>query len=257
LGALTYTSGAFLEPRWATAAWLILSGTLLSLAGFLLIWGTATRWRTPRELRVILALFCFAMFGLVVVETVAAIPELLLGLPLGSGPDMRSRMLRLARAAAATLPVLTLLHHELTEASDPWRRAVPRGRITLAAGTILMPTTLIAAAVAWPGLRFMLPIPAVAILVGAMSGLDLARGCGLPLERWGWVLIAGSMAGGLLAGMVAFGGPLPPPGFFDPYDASARQVFRLIHIHAIVVGLAGICISRDLQGRQREGKGGS
>jgi hypothetical protein len=58
------------------------------------------------------------------------------------------------------------------------------------------------------------------------------------------------MAGGLLLGMVAFDGPLPPPRFLGGYGSFARWLIRQAHIHFIVVGVVGILISRELDCRR-------
>lgn len=249
LAAIVYASGTILAARWAGAPLLILAGALFNLTGVVLVSWTGARWRGTRELRMILATLCVAMLLHVVVEAMLATPNPPFAGPISPEDGIRLRMLRLARAAVLTLPVLTLLHHGLAVKADPHSPAVRWGRIGMVGGTILMAATLTAAGVMCPELRFLLPIPAIAIFLGTVSGLWLACRQARPLERWAWFLIVGSMTGGLFVGLFAFGGPLPPPDFLGEYNTVARRVIRLAHIYSIIFGIGTIFISRELDRR--------
>lgn len=249
LAAIVYAAGTILAARWAGGPWLILAGVLFNLTGLVLLSWPGVRGRHTRALRAILATFCVAMFLHIVIETILATPNPFLIGPIGPADGMRLRMLRLARAAVLTLPVLTLLHHGLAVKADPHSPAVRWGRTGMLGGTILMVATLTAAGLTRPELRFLLPIPAIAIFLGTVSGLWLARRHARPLELWGWTLIVGSMAGGLLIGMVVFEGPLPPPDFIGEYNALARRVIRQAHIYSIIFGVVSIFLSRTLDRR--------
>ena len=251
-GAAVYALGTILAVRSTGGGWLIAAGALVNLTGFMLLAGTASKWACARDLRMILFTFAFGAVLLAVVELIVASPSLLLAAPLGPEDGIRLRMLRLARAAGVTLPALTLLHHGLAVRADPHSRAVRWGRIGMLGGTILMAGTLTAAGVTSPGLRYLLPIPAIAIFVGAAAGVCLARRHARPLEFWGWLLISLSMAGGLLIGIVAFDGPISPPDFIGGYTDFVRRFLRQEHIHAIILGVASVFISRGLGGRNLE-----
>ncbi len=248
LGAAAYALSTIPDIRSAGGAWLIVAGALVNLTGFMVLVGTVSRWASARDLRMILFIFTFGAVLLALIELIAASPSLLLAVPVGPEDGIRLRMLRLARAAGMTLPALTLLHHGLAVKADPSSRAVRWGRIGMLGGTILMAATLTAAGVTYAGLRFLLPVPAIMVFAGTVTGVCLARRHARPLEFWGWLLISLSMAGGLLIGIVAFDGPISPPGFIGEYTDVVRRFLRQAHIHAIVLGMASVFISRELDG---------
>ena len=245
-GAAVYALGTILAVRSTGGGWLIVAGALVNLTGFMLLAGTASRWACACDLRMILFTLAFGAVLLAVVELIVAGPSLLLAAPLGPEDGIRLRMLRLARAAGVTLPTLALLHHGLAVRADRRSRAVRWGRVCMLGGTILMAGTLTAAGVTSPGLRYLLPIPAIAIFVGTATGVCLARRHAHPLEFWGWLLILLSMAGGLLVGIVAFDGPVSPPDFLREYTDIVRRILRQAHVHAIVLGVVSVFISREL-----------
>jgi len=84
-----------------------------------------------------------------------------------------------------------------------------------------------------------------------LCGAWLAKRHARPLELWGWLLIAVSIAAGLVIGLFAFDGPLQPPGFVGGYNDLVRTLMRLAHTYCIVFGLASIFISRDLEERRQ------
>lgn len=246
LGGSVYAVGTVMHIRLAPGAWLVVAGALINLAGFMLLARMGARWGGARDLRLILAIFCSGLLLHAVVDLIVVTPNLLFVSHIGPEDGIRLRMLRLARAAGATLPVLALLHHGLAVRADPDSWAVRWGRVTMWGGAISMATILTAAGVIFPGLRLLLPIPALAVFVGTATGVRLARRHAGPFEIWGWLLIVLSMAGGLLISMVAFDGPLPPPDIIGDYNNFARQLIRQAHIYTILLGMAGIFISREL-----------
>ena len=251
LGAVVSAMGYGVTGRWASSAWLILAGALMNLTGFIIIsWGGPGRGRN-RQFSVVLAIICSG----VVLDAVMGMSELSsrLFLPpyIGAEDGLRLRMLRLARVSAIMLPVLTLLHQGLAEHADPRTRSVRWGRIGMLCGTIGIPVILTIAGFMNFGFKLLLPIPANAIFIGTLCGAWLAKRHARPLELWGWLLIAVSIAAGLVIGLFAFDGPLPPPGFVGGYNDVVRTLIRLAHTYCIVFGLATIFISRDLEERRQ------
>jgi len=251
LGAVVSAMGYGVTGRWASSAWLILAGALMNLTGFIIIsWGGPGRGRN-RQFSVVLAIICSG----VVLDAVMGMSELSsrLFLPpyIGAEDGLRLRMLRLARVSAIVLPVLTLLHQGLAEHADPRTRSVRWGRIGMLCGTIGIPVILTIAGFMNFGFKLLLPIPANAIFIGTLCGAWLAKRHARPLELWGWLLIAVSIAAGLVIGLFAFDGPLPPPGFVGGYNDVVRTLIRLAHTYCIVFGLATIFISQDLEERRQ------
>jgi hypothetical protein len=246
LGSLTYATGKLLPSPWAGRAWLIPAGALMCSFGFLLL-GKDIRYGAAREQKVILATICLSMLLTAGVELIGTSPHLALGALAGAEDDLRLRLLRLAQVGATMLPALTLLHPGLMTKRKPHTGDLEWPLISLSVGTLGMPAILAAAAVTHTGVKFLLPIPAVAIFAGTASGLWLARRHARPLERWGWLLITVSMLGGLLMGLYAFDGPLPPPDFIGGYSNPVRRLIRLAHAFPIVLGVMGIVLSRELE----------
>jgi hypothetical protein len=147
--------------------------------------------------------------------------------------------------AAIALSLLTLLARDLCPASplNRWRR------LAMMVGTVGMPTVLTAACFAWLDLKYLLPIPALAMTGGVVVALLCVRRTGSPLEQWGWLLVVISMNVGLLVGLYAFDGPLPTPEFVGPYNEFARRLMRLGHAYAIVLGILAILLGRQSAGR--------
>jgi len=163
-------------------------------------------------------------------------------LSLGAPDDLRMRLFRLARVAAVALPLVALLFSGVAERVDATDAAAQRGSRALLFGAVAMPVILAAAALTRLEFRLLLPLPAVAVVYGAASAALLAPR-GLPLELWGWRLIAASTAAGLVMGLYAFDAPLVP-AFAGAYDDLPRFVIRRAHEGAIVWGFALIFLSR-------------
>jgi hypothetical protein len=248
LGSLAYATGKTLLSPWAGAAWLIPAGALMCFFGFLLLCKD-TCYGATRERRVILATICLAMLLAAAVELIRASPHLTLGALAGAEDDLRLRLLRLAQVSVTMLPALTLLQQGLTAKRKPHTGDVEWPLIALSVGTLGMPAILAVAAVTYTGVKFLLPIHAIALFAGTVSGLWLARRHAPPLERWGWLLITLSMLGGLFMGLYAFDGPLPAPDFVGGYDDPVRSLIRLAHAAPIVLGVTGIVLSRELGSR--------
>jgi 4-amino-4-deoxy-L-arabinose transferase-like glycosyltransferase len=109
-----------------------------------------------------------------------------------------------------------------------------------------MPLILALAAFTSIRAKYLLPIPAQAAFVGTLAGAWLASRSARPLEVWGWLLIALSMAAGLFMGLYAFDGPFPSPTFLGAYNDFPRRLSRLGHAYCIVLGLLSIFVARSL-----------
>jgi hypothetical protein len=248
LGTLVYAAGyvgVVLRPG---DAWLIASGAAVNLFGFALLGWAA--WRTPVavEVRVALATFLLGM----AIDTVSGLCAVdawsSLLIDLGPVDGVRQQMLRLARVAATALSLLTLLYRDLAAAgaAQPGNRW---SRLGLLIGTVGMPAVLTAACFVSMDLKYLLPIPALAMTGGVALALRQANRTASLLERWGWLLVVISMSVGLVIGLYAFDGPLPTPEFVGPYNGFVRRLIRLGHAYAIVFGLLAILLARHGAGR--------
>jgi hypothetical protein len=245
VGAVLYVLGYGLQIWWPALAWLVPVGAVLNFAGLAVLSWASWRSRRGRVLWIILPVIAFGMLLDVGMGLLALGPEWAAAVSLGHEDGLRLRMLRLARAAAIALPVLALLYHELAERTSTSPRVVGWGRIALLAGAAGMPVLLTAAALISPRLKYLLPVPADAVFVGALVGAWLARHRAPPLELWGWLLIVGSMAAGLWMGGYAFNGPLSPPSGMTAYNDFLRRLIRLAHADAVVLGLTCIFVARE------------
>jgi hypothetical protein len=194
--------------------------------------------------RAALLVLCFG----ILLEAVTALfefkPEVFLPSYLGPEDGLRLRLLRLARVSAVALPVLSLSFSGLVSRANPRSRAVRWGSVGMFYGTMGMPALLAAAGFTRLELRALLPLPADAILLGALSGAWLAREWARPVEMWGWVLIAFSMCAGLFMGLYAFDAPLLPSNFVGAYNDPVRRSIRLAHVGSILLGFSTIFLSR-------------
>lgn len=251
VGTIVYVSGYAGLALWPEHAWLIPVGAMVNLFGFaFLVWGT---WRTPVtvEVRVVLAIFVFGMAidaasGLYAVDASHFLPAYV-----GPEDGVRQRMLRLARVAATALSLMTLLFRNLY-LSDPQSPLVRWSRLAMLVGTGGMPIVLTSACFMHVDLKYLLPIPALAMTGGVLFALLRARQTAPRLEQGGWLLIAMSMSVGLLIGFYAFDGPLPAPEFVGSYNDFVRRLSRLGHAYCIVLGLLAIVVARQSVGRLGE-----
>lgn len=185
-----------------------------------------------------IGLLCAAMVGLLQMSPVMLTD-------IGPYDALRSRMLRLAQIAFIALPLLTLLYEGLMAHAPRDGHVARWGRTAMLCGTIGLPSLLATAGLIHVELKYFLPLPAIAMFAGTLSGACLARRYGRPLERWGWLLITSGMAAGLLMGLYAFDGPLPSPAFIGAYNDLVRRVIRQAHAFAIVVGFLSILLARQ------------
>jgi hypothetical protein len=246
VGTLVYSAGYVGLTLWPGHAWPIPIGAALNLSGFAVLGWAACRSSVAAEVRVALAIFLFGMAIDVASGLYAVDAERFLPAYIGPEVGVRQRMLRLARVAATALSVLTLLFRDLCPKSalGGW------GRLAMMVGTLGMPTVLTAACFVWLDLKYLLPLPALAMTGGTLLGLLWARRTASALEQWGWLLIVLSMSVGLVIGLYAFDGPLPTPAFVGPYNQFVRRLIRLGHAYAIMLGLLAILLARHGAGRR-------
>jgi hypothetical protein len=247
LGALLYTAGYLLHPLWSEGAWLSTGGALMNFAAFGVLSCAGSGWQGRTALRIVLLILCFGMLIDAIMGLFAAHPGLFLPDFLGREDGVRLRMLRLARAAVIALSLLTLLYRDLAARACPGHRFVSWGGVALLLGALGMPLILSVAAFTSVEVKILLVIPAQATFWGTMVGVWLAQSWARPLELWGWLLVAVSMAAGLLMGLYAFDGPLAAPAFLGAYNDYARRLSRLGHAYCIVLGLLSICLARELE----------
>lgn len=150
---------------------------------------------------------------------------------LGADDDLRLRWLRLARAACATLPALLLLYRSLRP-----ERSILAERLFLF-GAAGMPLILLLAAGAHPVFKYLLWIPADALVIAVGIALARAARAGRWGEAAGWTPIALSMVLGLLLGGFAFEGPLPAPRHMGDYHDALRSLLRVGHAYAVIGGV--------------------
>jgi hypothetical protein len=241
VGTIAYAVGYGVLAVWPGHAWLVVCGAGANLLGFALLGWASLRVPAAAEVRAVLAIFLFGMtIDLVSGLSVIDGSHLLSGY-LGPEDGVHLRMLRLARVAATALSLVTLL----VRAVSPMSRW---SRLAMLAGTVGMPTVLTAACFIHVDIKFLLPIPALAMTGGVMLAVLRARRTASLLELWGWLLIAVSMNVGLLIGMYAFDGPLPTPEFVGGYSEFGRRLTRLGHAYCIALGLLAILLARQSAG---------
>jgi hypothetical protein len=244
-GSLLAGMGYLLSPGWSYAPWLIVIGAIMNLAVLMDLTKTPRARQSNRDLKIILTMLCF---GMVLVATMALSQlqaEYFQFAVLGPDDGFTLRTLRLARVAAIALPVLSLLYHGVVDRADPSDRVAGWGRLGMICGTVGMATILVAAGVIFFNLKMLLVIPSVAIFVGVVCGFALARRHAAPLETWGWLLIALSMAAGLLMGVYAFASPWVTLEFPGEYNEYARRLIRLAHVDCVILGLVAIFVARE------------
>jgi hypothetical protein len=203
--------------------------------------------RDNRDNRIILTMLCFGMLLLATMALGQLHAAHFQFAVLGPDDGFTWRTLRLARVAAITLPVLSLLYQGLAERADPSDRVTSWGRFGMNCGTVGMATILVGAGGIFFNLKVLLVIPSVAIFIGVVCGLALARRHATPLEAWGWLLIALSMAAGLLMGVYAFASPWVTLEFPGEYNEYARRLIRLAHVDCVILGLAAIFVAREIK----------
>lgn len=248
-GALIYTSGHVLRLRYPALGWLIPIGALLNAGGFGLLLQSHVWGKSALTVRLALGAVVFGMLLDAGMGLRSLLPEFLAAY-LGPEDGVRMRMLRLGRVASIALPIQALLYDRL-RLSAPERPVVRWGGFALAWGAVGMPGVLTAAALGHLGLKYLLTLPADAVLFGAGVAVWLAfKGSSWPV-RGGWVLLLASMVLGQLMGGYAFDGPLPAPPAFAGYLDFARSLARIGHAYAILLGLLALFAAEVAPGPER------
>ncbi|QDV40420.1 hypothetical protein Enr13x_02260 [Stieleria neptunia] len=248
IGAGSYIAGYVVALGWPAAQWLVLVGSLVNFSGFALLWRTGPSGVYAPQIKMILPVACFGMLLDFVAGLLPVLPAPWVLDYLGSDDGVRLRMLRLARVAAIALSVLTLLFYGIARHGTADRARMRLGGTSLALGAVGMPLILAAACFTTLQVKYLLPLPATAVVTGVIIGLVIALKAGGMLERWGWFLIAASTSVGMLIGLYAFEGPFPTPGFMGDYNALPRRLTRLAHSYCIVLGMLSIFLSRETRG---------
>lgn len=248
LGAGSYIAGYVVGLWWPAFQWLVLVGSLVNFSGFAYMLRVGATGVYARQIRMILAVACFGMLLDFVAGLLPILPEPLVLEHLGAGDGVRLRMMRLARVAAIALSVLTLLYYGVAQHAGLDRTAVRRGGISLALGAVGMPLILAVSCFTTMHAKYLLPLPATAVVIGAYLGFAFALKNGGTLEWWGWFLIAASTSVGMLIGLYAFEGPFPTPDFMGDYNDIPRRLTRLAHSYCIVLGMMSIFLSREMVG---------
>jgi hypothetical protein len=253
LGLLQLVVGSLVGRLTATHAQVVLAGALAELLGRLagqdalgiagaLAMATALMHAAavspaPKLERALLSV----LGGGALIDLVLIAPPVALGaldaLPL--------RMLRLADIATVALPALTVLHLPLAAAAPAGALGRRFGAPLMVLGSAGLPLILVLSATVLPIAKYLLWIPADAVLIGTVLSAGLARR-GPRLELFAWTLIAASMVLGLLMGGYAFDGPLPAPAPLAEYGALMRRLLRAGHSDAMTLSLLGIFASRAL-----------
>lgn len=254
LGAVAYAAGYILAGVVPAAIWLVPIGSASTLAGLALLARSGPIDGVPAAVVPVLA---FGMGLDLASGLFAADPAHLQPDYLGPEDGVRLRMLRLARAAAIALPVLSLIVCRIGDGACLESRQGRVARAGLVAGAAGMAAVLAAACFVFVPLKYLLPLPALATFAGTVAAALLADRHARPLERAGWWLIAASMGIGLFMGLYAFDGPFPTPSAIGPYLAFPRRLSRLGHGYAIVFGLLAIFLAREPGAGRPFGRAGS
>ena len=239
LAALGYIS----SPR------LVAAGGLLSAAAYFTLLRQLQQTET-RALRVSIAMICCGM-ALIAAMALSEWPEALMPFS-GLGPvdGFTRRALRLARVAAIALPVLSLLFTALCSKAGSADRLARFGAHGIFCGAMAMAPVLFASALWCVQLKMLLVIPSLATFFGVCCGVILARRHAPLLETWGWLLIAISLAGGLVMGLYAFADPWIAVASPGAYSEEPRRLLRQAHVDAVVLGFAAIFVARDCARRR-------
>ena len=251
VGAAIYTTGYVLGLIWPACHWLVLVGSLINFGGFAFLLWVQPHGEYASQIRMILPVACFGMLLDFVGGLFQILPAQLVIDHFGADDEVRLRMMRLARVAVIALSVLTLLYYAVAGRSVTDRRTAGWGGFVLACGAIGMPAILAAACFTSLYLKYLLVLPATAVVAGTVLGLTFALRYAKPLETWGWALIVASTSVGMLMGLYAFDGPFATPEFLGEYSEISRRLSRLAHSYSIVLGILAIFLSREVE-RKRD-----
>lgn len=250
IGALLYVGGAGLGLWWPVLHGLMLAGSLFNLAGCCLLLQGSVASRVAIPVQAMLAVICFGLL-LDVATALALVFPAVVPVYLSDSDGVRVRMLRLARIAAIALPALALLYRAGVLRRGDGQRY---GEWAFLAGAVGMPVILATACFTSVHVKFLLPLPACAVLGGVFVALGGALRDGSFFERWGWLLIAISLSVGMLMGLYAFNGPLPTPAILGEYTQWERSLSRMAHGYCIVLGMVSLFLSGAM-GRSIELRG--
>ncbi len=246
-GAILYAGGYLLLVWHPLGKWLVLCGCLLNLIAFLKTLRVEIGGSGVIQIQLILPILCFGMFLDLLTSLFILYPDLLSLEWLGNEDEVRLRMLRLARVAVIALTVLTLLYFDLAYRAKETGPLITWGHRGLLGGTIGMPLVLALSCFTFTQLKYLLPIPATLVCLGAVAGLNLAWKHGDRLEQLGWAIITTSLFTGMGIGMYAFDGPLPAPWGMDQYQEFGRRLLRIGHAYAIVLGILTLFLAQLFQ----------
>ena len=246
-GAILYAGGYLLVAWHPAGKWLVLIGCLLNLLAFLKTLRVKIGGSGVLHIQLLLPILCFGMFLDLLTSLFILYPTLFSLDWLGNDDEVRLRMLRLARVAVIALTVLTLLYFDLAYRVNTTGPIVTWGHRGLLGGTIGMPLVLALSCFTFTQLKYLLPIPATLVCIGAVAALHLAWNHGDRLERLGWAIITTSLFIGMGIGMYAFDGPLPAPWGMDHYQEFVRRLLRIGHAYAIVLGILTLFLAQLFQ----------
>lgn len=184
LGATIYTAGYALGLMWPVCHGLVLFGSLTNFSGFAYLLWVQPRGEYAPQIRMILPVACFGMLLDFLAGLFQVFPEEFILDYLGGADGVRLRMMRLARVAAIALSVLTLLYYGVARRAGMDRSITRCGGLVLACGAIGMPAILAAACFTSLSLKYLLPLPATAVLIGVFLGLMFGLRHAKPLEWW-------------------------------------------------------------------------
>ena len=243
-GAISYAAGCVVGLFFQPLLLLAPLGALGVVAGLaLLLPRTAAGWE-HRELRYLPGILLLGSALEVALSFCEVVSEVL-ATPIADPNTLPMRMLRLARVAAVTLPVLALLYRRLAERRVLASAAVSWGCLAIFAGAALMPAVLCLASWVDPRCKYLLPLPATLVFFACSIAVRLAREAAGRAECFGWLVIATSMGAGMLMGTYSFEGPLPPPKFVGDYGDFVRLLIRQAHGYGIVFGITAIFAARE------------
>ena len=174
-GAISYAAGCVVGLFFQPLLLLAPLGALGVVAGLaLLLPRTAAGWE-HRELRLPARDFCCSGPALEVALSFCEVVSEVLATPIADPNTLPMRMLRLARVAAVTLPVLALLYRRLAERRVLASAAVSWGCLAIFAGAALMPAVLCLASWVDPRCKYLLPLPATLVFFACSIAVRLAR----------------------------------------------------------------------------------
>ncbi|HKY08976.1 MAG TPA: hypothetical protein VJQ55_12070, partial [Candidatus Binatia bacterium] len=243
-GSLFCAAGYACSSRSSATVWLIVLGAIVNLAVWIELVKRVWTQRASYGRRIALAMIFFGLLLITATALAQIHAEVFQFTLLGAEDGFTWRTLRLARVAAIALPLLTLFYEEVADFDRVPRRLAAFGYLMMLCGTFAMATLLVGAGVILPELKTLLAIPSIATFIAVLCGFVLARMHASRLETWGWLLIALSLAAGLLMGLYAFADgwlTLDYPGEYSDY---ARRVIRFAHADCVVIGFAAILAAR-------------